>query len=174
MSRLKKLSPLSPFSLVIIKKKYCKSSSQHASLMHRSCPSQCLSEGADITVPPSVSFRLSHCCSEARKRRMRRARTQGHLLQLCPSSFSLLPPPPLPLRWSICHCREGHGSLDQSNYCWEQLWRDGGRGSMETESVEGKKSRKKKRLNLKHWGGEGLNSLTWKKGIGRWKHGVWD
>lgn len=42
MSRLKKLSPLSSFSLVIIKKKYCKSSSQHASLMHRSCPSQCL------------------------------------------------------------------------------------------------------------------------------------
>lgn len=174
MSRLKKLSPLSPFSLVIIKKKYCKSSSQHASLMHRSCPSQCLSEGADITVPPSVSFRLSHCCSEARKRRMRRARTQGHLLQLCPSSFSLLPPPPLPLRWSICHCREGHGSLDQSNYCWEQLWRDGGRGSMETASVEGKRAGKKKRLNPKTRGGEGLNSSTWKKGIGRWKHGVWD
>ena len=107
-----------------------------------------LSEGADITVPPSVSFQLSHCCSEARQRRMRRARTQGHLLQLRPSSFSLPLTSPLPLRWSICHCRGSHGSLDQSNYCWEQLWRDGGRGSMETENVEGKKRAGRKILKL--------------------------
>lgn len=46
----------------------------------------------------------------------------GHLLQLFPSSFS--PASSLPLGWSICRRREGHWSLDQSNYCWVQLWRD--------------------------------------------------
>lgn len=50
----------------------------------------------------------------------------------------------------------------------------GGGGAWRLRAWKEKRAGKKKRLNPKTRGGEGLNSSTWKKGIGRWKHGVWD
>lgn len=50
----------------------------------------------------------------------------------------------------------------------------GGGGAWRLRAWKEKRAGKKKRLNPKTRGGDGLNSSTWKKGIGRWKHGVWD
>lgn len=84
-----------------------------------------LSEGADITAPPFVSFCLARCCSEARN-----AERDGweHItppLAMC----VLLASHPSHLSWSICLCRVNYGSLDQSNCCLEQLWQDEWEGS---------------------------------------------
>lgn len=50
----------------------------------------------------------------------------------------------------------------------------GGGGAWRLRAWKEKRAGKKKRLNPKTRGGDGLNSSTCKKGIGRWKHGVWD
>lgn len=84
-----------------------------------------LSEGADITAPPFVSFCLAHCCSEARS-----AERDGweHITPPLAMCF-LLASHPSHLSWSICLCRVNYGSLDQSNCCLEQLWQDEWEGS---------------------------------------------
>lgn len=84
-----------------------------------------LSEGADITAPPFASFRLAHCCSEARN-----AERDGweHITPPLAMCF-LLASHPSHLGWSICLCRVNYGSLDQSNCCLEQLWQDEWEGS---------------------------------------------